>query len=77
MNPAATQHHAGFYEQKLAALSALKKSLLHQSLHRRTRMSDKPVGNPKKITLCDVSAFEKFKEIIEAKFIPYKFNSYI
>ena len=44
-------------------------------------MSDKPVDNPKKITLCDVdgdvSAFEKFKEIIEAKFIPYKFNSYI
>jgi hypothetical protein len=31
MNPAATQHHAGFYEQKLAALEALKKSLLHQA----------------------------------------------
>ena len=47
------------------------------SLHRRTCMSDKPVDNPKKITLCDVSAFEKFKEILVAKFIPYKFNSYI
>ena len=44
-------------------------------------MSDKPFDNPKKITLCDVdgdvSAFEKFKEILVAKLIPYKFNSYI
>jgi len=40
-------------------------------------MSNKPVDNPKKITLCDVSVFEKFKEILVAKFIPYKFNSYI
>ncbi len=40
-------------------------------------MSDKPVENPKKITLCDVSAFETFKEVLVAKFIPYKFNSYI
>lgn len=72
-----TQRLAAIYQQKLAALSALKKSLLHQSLHRRTRMSDKPVGNPKKITLSDVSAFEKFKEVLVTKFIPYKFNSYI
>ena len=81
MNEPATQRLARLYEKKLAALEALKKSLLHQSLHRRTCMSDKPVDNPKKITLCDVdgdvSAFEKFKEVLVAKFIPYKFNSYI
>ena len=40
-------------------------------------MSDKPFDNSKKITLCDVSAFEKFKEVLVAKFIPYRFNSYI
>ena len=31
MNVAATQRLARLYEQKLAALSALKKSLLHQA----------------------------------------------
>ena len=77
MNEPATQRLARLYEKKLAALESLKKSLLHQSLHRRTCMSDKPVDNPKKITLCDVSAFEKFKEVLVTKFIPYKFNSYI
>ena len=77
MNEPATQRLARLYEQKLAALEALKKSLLHQSLHRRTCMSDKPFDNPKKITLCDVAPFEKFKEILVAKLIPYKFNSYI
>ena len=77
MNEPETQRLARLYEKKLAALESLKKSLLHQSLHRRTCMSDKPFDNPKKITLCDVSAFEKFKEVLVAKFIPYKFNSYI
>ena len=77
MNEPATQRLARLYEKKLAALEALKKSLLHQSLRWRTCMSDKPVDNPKKITLCDVAPFEKFKEVLVAKFIPYKFNSYI
>ena len=81
MNEPETQRLARLYLRKLAALEALKKSLLHQSLRWRTCMSDKPVDNPKKITLCDVdgdvSAFEKFKEILVAKLIPYKFNSYI
>ena len=31
MNVAATHHLARLYEQKLAALEALKKSLLHQA----------------------------------------------
>ena len=32
MNVAATHHLARLYKQKLAALAALKKSLLHQAL---------------------------------------------
>jgi len=35
MSAAATHHLARLYEQKLAALEALKKSLLHQSLRWR------------------------------------------
>jgi len=51
MNVAATSPAS---MKKACRAGGIEEIIAASSLHRRTCMSDKPVDNPKKITLCDV-----------------------